>query len=114
MENSKIKKILLQMSQQGYRLFRNNTGMAWQGQRIPMNDGIIIKNARPVKFGLCEGSSDLIGWKIHTVQPEDIGKKFAIFTAIEIKTDGYKRITEKQQNFINQVKSDGGIGEIIL
>lgn len=49
--------------------WRNNTGQAWQGQRISRAPGALIKvergmcilrEARPIHFGL-EGSPDIIG-----------------------------------------------------
>ena len=50
-------------------VWRNNTGQAWQGLRITppvgtkitvTHDMIILKNARPVRFGL-PGSGDILG-----------------------------------------------------
>lgn len=50
-------------------LYRNNTGMAWQGQRLSRAPGAIVKieqgmvvlrDARPITFGL-EGSGDIMG-----------------------------------------------------
>lgn len=50
-------------------VWRNNTGQAWQGQRIERPIGstvkiepgmVILRNARPVTFGL-PGSPDIIG-----------------------------------------------------
>jgi hypothetical protein len=49
--------------------WRNNTGMAWQGQKISRAPGAMVKverglvillEARPISFGL-EGSPDIIG-----------------------------------------------------
>lgn len=49
--------------------WRNNTGMAWQGQRLSRSPGAVVKiepgmvvlrEARPISFGL-EGSPDIIG-----------------------------------------------------
>lgn len=72
----------------GWVLFRNNTGVAYN------------KNGRPVQFGLCKGSADLIGWN-----PD--GR----FVAIEVK--GPKStVTHEQQRFINAVNHAGGIGVI--
>lgn len=113
-EKNILNQTMASMSAKGFKIFRNNTGMAWQGNRIPFRDGILLKNARPVKFGLCEGSSDLIGWKPYTITPNDVGKTIAIFTAIEIKSSKKIKITEKQKNFIQAVIRDGGIGEIIV
>ncbi len=107
-----LARILLERSKTGARLFRNNTGMAWQGIiKKQANGSILLMSPRPVNFGLCEGSSDLIGWTPYEIQPEDVGKKVAIFTAIEVKTKSVTS-TKEQKNFIARVKADGGIAEI--
>ena len=50
-------------------IWRNNTGMGWQGERLRLFPGayieiepnmVVLRNARPVHFGL-EGSGDFIG-----------------------------------------------------
>ena len=104
--------LLLSRSKTGARLFRNNTGTAYQGQRVRTQNGFIITNPRPVHFGLCKGSSDLIGWTPHVITEADLGKTVAIFTAIEVKTKGVK-VTPEQRNFIARVNEAGGIGEFI-
>lgn len=89
MKESDIQKqIMLALSQAGCVVWRNNTGM--------------IKNpqGRPVRFGLCVGSSDIIG----------IGPG-GRFLAIEVKT-AKGRATEKQLNFINRVIKAGGIAGV--
>jgi hypothetical protein len=84
-------------------IFRNNTGS--------LQDA----NGRRVDFGLCKGSSDLIGWTEIEITPAMVGKKVAVFTAIEVKQFGWKPSGQKQKehferqlNFINQVKQSGG------
>lgn len=72
---------------------------------------IIIQDGRPLHAGLCEGSSDLIGWTERTVTPEMVGKKVAIFTAVEVKTIN-GRATAEQLNFISRVRQAGGIAGI--
>lgn len=88
------------------RLFRNNTGA------LKDQDG------RLVRYGLCTGSSDQIGWTPYTVTPEMVGKQIAIFTAIEVKRDekAYKqwlrsktKTATQQRRFIQQVQAQGGI-----
>ena len=76
------------------RMFRNNVGF--------MNG---------VKFGLCVGSSDLIGMTSKTITADDVGKTIAVFTAIEIKTEK-GRVSEPQQKFIAMVKRLGGIAGV--
>ena len=56
------------------RLFRNNTGT--------LRD----QHGRPVQFGLCKGSADLIGYRTITITPEMVGQQVAVFTSIEVKT----------------------------
>ena len=81
------------------RLFRNNTGT--------LRD----INGRPVTFGLCKGSADLIGWRSVTVTPEMVGQTVAIFASIEVKsTSG--RVKPEQQQWLNAVAAAGGIAGI--
>jgi hypothetical protein len=77
------------------RMFRNNVGQIGA-----------------VNFGLCVGSSDLIGFQSVTITPEMVGQKVAVFTAFEIKTPKGKP-TPAQTKFIEMVRSFGGIGAIV-
>jgi len=83
----------------GCRLWRNNTGA--------------IKDAegRLVRFGLCKGSSDIIGITPITITPDMIGKRMGIFTAIEVKTPKGKP-TDEQINFIQRVRDLGGFAGV--
>lgn len=75
--------------------WRNNTGV--------LRD----ERGRPVKFGLCEGSSDLIGITEVIITADMVGKKIGRFTAIEVKQLG-KRPTDDQSRFLDVVKARGG------
>jgi len=84
--------IQLALTQLGARAFRNNVGL------------FETKDGRPIRTGLCVGSSDLIGWT-HTGR----------FLAIEVKTKKgeaktKKKRLEQQRNFIKQVNNFGGVG----
>ena len=57
------------------RLFRNETGT------LPDP-----RTGKWVQFGLCKGSSDLIGFKEVVIDESHIGQKLAVFTSIEVKT----------------------------
>lgn len=112
--------IQIEASKDGIVTFRNNVGMGWQGQSkritkpttVTLQAGdVLIRNARPLHAGLTKGSSDLIGWKTVTIEPEHVGKEFAIFTALEVKTKT-GRATKEQVNFINQVSKAGGFAGI--
>lgn len=100
LETSVLKKIQLALSGAGARIFRNQVGtykLAIGGY---------------VTSGLGVGSSDLVGWSTVVVSPEMVGRKVAVFTAIEVKTFSSKtkkRRLEEQKNFIRVVKEAGGI-----
>ena len=81
------------------RLFRNNTGT--------LKD----QHGRPVQFGLCKGSADLIGWKRVTVTPDMVGQQVAVFLSIEVKTPT-GRIRPEQQQWLDAVQAAGGIAGV--
>lgn len=76
--------IMRALSEAGCLVFRNNTGV------LKDNRGV------PVRFGLCPGSSDLIG-----IAPD------GVFLAIEVKT-ALGQPTDKQLRFIEAVRARGG------
>jgi hypothetical protein len=80
------------------RLWRNNTGA--------------LKDARGqlVRYGLCPGSSDLIGFRTVVITPDMVGQRIAIFTAVEVKDRG--KPTDQQQAFINLVQQAGGLAGV--
>jgi hypothetical protein len=81
------------------RLFRNNTGT--------LKDA----NGRPVQFGLCKGSADLIGWKRVTITPEMVGTQVAVFLSIEVKT-ATGSLRPEQQQWLDAVQAAGGIAGV--
>jgi hypothetical protein len=84
----------------GVRLFRNTVGFGYQGDVVSESRGVVVlKNARPVTFGLCPGSSDIIGW--------NQGR----FLAIEVKAKA-GRASDKQNLFGEAVERDGGFFRI--
>lgn len=107
-------------SRRDVRLFRNNVGQAWQGRRLKYKPGdfhkvergdVILSEARPVQFGLAEGSGDLIGGKVVTVTPDMVGKPLLVFLSIETKTDK-GRLSAEQKNWIQFVQLFGGIAGV--
>ncbi len=83
-EGAIVNECLLALSAAGCMAFRNNTGL------LP------DANGRPVRFGLCVGSSDIIG-----LTPE------GLFLAVECKT-ATGRTTEAQDRFLASVRKRGG------
>lgn len=110
------------------RLFRNNVGTAWQGKQVKAIKGQtlrcvsssgkpytytltgrerIIVEPRPVDFGLFKGSGDYIGYESIEITPEMVGKTFARFISMEIKTPR-GRVREDQENWRAVVIRFGG------
>lgn len=85
-ESAILHRCMLRLTEVGCRVFRNNVGA------FEAADG------RFVRFGLCVGSSDLIGWT-----PD--GR----FLAVECKGP-HGVVTPEQQRFIDAVNHAGGLG----
>jgi hypothetical protein len=100
-ENPIQKRILLACSRGNTRLWRNNCG------------ALQDKRGRWVRFGVASpGGSDLIGWTTVKIRPEDVGKEFAVFTALEVKSAS-GRIKPEQQGFIDNVNKSGGMAGVV-
>jgi hypothetical protein len=74
------------------RLFRNSVGLV----RLPGGGAI--------SFGLCVGSSDLVGWRTNS-------SGVAQFVAIEVKAPT-GRLTPDQDRFLAAVRSAGGLAGV--
>ncbi len=98
-EQAIMNDILLELAGCGVLLFRNNTG-ALKDER-----------GRLVRFGLAVGGSDLIGITPVTVTQDMVGKKLAVFTAIEVKA---RRgvATSRQLAFIERIRELGGLAGV--
>lgn len=75
---------LIALAEAGHLVWRQNTGV--------LKDA----NGRPIKFGLCKGSSDIIGLT-----------STGVFLAVECKT-ATGRIRPEQKLFIAAVRKSGG------
>ncbi len=89
-EQDILKTILLGLNSYG-RYWRNNTGA-------------VKTDDRYIRYGLCKGSSDIIG----ITDIDGIG----VFTAFEVKTKRGKP-THEQVLFIGAIRSRGGIAGIV-
>lgn len=94
-ETHLVRRLMLRATELGARLFRNNVGQ------------YIDRNGNVIRYGLCNGSSDLIGWTPVTITPDMVGRTVAVFTAVEAKTlTG--RPTMAQIGFLDAVRAAGG------
>ena len=100
LESEVAKRVRLALQKIRVTLFRNNVG------RVRTDDN------RFVQFGLCEGSSDYIGWTEHIIRPEDVGRPVAVFTAVETKRSKGGKVSDEQWAFIGRVQLAGGIAGV--
>lgn len=84
-ETTLMRKIQMEATRLGARLFRNNVGLFYSRSGVP------------TRCGLCPGSADLIGWTAD-------GR----FLAVEIKTKS-GRLSADQKRFLAAVNQNGGI-----
>lgn len=94
----------------GVRVFNNPTGVGWVGKVFSRLHGLVtLQFPQRVTFGLVVGGSDLIGWSSVIVTEEMIGRRVAIFTALECKRASGGRVSSEQVTFIENVTRAGGI-----
>lgn len=94
-----MKAVRTQLSDAGTLNFRNNVGK--------LQD----KTGRWVTFGLCKGSSDIIGIRPVMITQSMVGLTIGQFVAVEVKTKG-KKPTLEQLHFIQMVNEKGGLAYI--
>ncbi len=99
-ESTLVARLITHAKALGARLWRNQTG------------SYRLADGRWISSGLCRGSSDLIGYQVIVVKPEDVGRKLAVFVAIEAKS-ATGRATTEQLEFVRQVAFDGGRAQIV-
>jgi len=89
--------LMLEASRRGHRLWRNNNGVAFH------------KDGSVVKYGVGgNGAADLLGFTVVEITPDMVGRKVAVFTAVEAKT-GRQVPRQDQRDFLNMVRRKGGI-----
>lgn len=81
------------------RLFRNNSG------------ALKDINGRLVRYGLGNGSSDLIGMRSIVIGPEHVGMTIAQFVSLEVKRPG-KKPTDEQASWLVMVRDMGGVAGV--
>lgn len=100
-ETELVRAIQLDLSTGDVRLWRNNVGLTQP----------IVSSKRRVRYGLCPGSSDLIGLRSVVITGEMVGRRVGIFAAVEVKTE-QGRATHEQLSFIRVVQELGGLSGI--
>lgn len=93
-------RIRLELGRGPVRLWRNNVG-ALRDER-----------GRLVTYGLCKGSSDLIGLRQVLIGPEHMGRTLAVFSALEVKA-ARGTLSEEQRKFLQLVQQQGGLAGMV-
>lgn len=94
-------------------LFRNHVIGCWVGHvesKTPTN--ITLSKYRHMDVGLMKGSGDFIGWRTITVTPDMVGKRVAVFTSVEAKTET-GRVSDEQREWLHRVRQAGGIAMVV-
>lgn len=99
-ETHLVRAVLLHGSTFNARLFRNNVGR--------LRD----ERGQWVAYGLCVGSSDIVGWTPVLIGPQHVGRTLAVFTAFECKV-GRNVTTTEQGAFLSAVQQQGGIAAVV-
>ncbi len=112
-ESNILRDVMLALGAGAVRMFRNNAGAAWQGTSTRLQNGdVLLRNPRRVVYGVGNpGGSDLIGWRTVEVTPEMVGRRVAVFVAVEVKSST-GRASEDQKRFLEAVRAGGGIGVV--
>lgn len=79
----------------GVRLFRNQVGAA-------------KVNGSWLKYGLTNGSPDLVGWQSLVIDESMVGQRVAVFVGLEVKTDD-GTLRDDQKRFLSALDVAGGI-----
>lgn len=94
----------------GTRLWSNPSGMGYMGSVVNRskdssgNTYITIKNPRVVKYGLCPGSLDMVGFKTVDNKP--------IYTEIDAKV-GKDKLSVLQKKRIDMIRKFGGFAGVV-
>lgn len=102
------------------RLFRINVGQAWTGRQVVRGQGqtvtlrrgdILLRDAHPLRTGVPKGYADLTGWRSVEVTPDMVGRKLAVFVALEVKGPR-GRLSPEQDRFLQVVSDAGGLAGV--
>lgn len=98
----------------GIRLFNNPVGEGWIGKpvRSAQIDRLTLIAPRRVVYGLCPGSTDIIGFRSLVITPDMVGKTVAQIVAPEVKT-GRGTLHGSQSPFIDTINAAGGLAGVV-
>lgn len=84
------------------KAWRNNVGMFQEP-----------KSGRWIRYGLFNGSADIVGLKTVTITPDMVGQRVAVFLSVEVKTPkAPKALPDDQQAWFDAIQKAGGIAVV--
>lgn len=110
-ESKALAALLLEGNRGNRRLFRTFCGVAYAGKLVERGATRVVIDPAQVISGFPNGTSDTIGWTTIVVTAEMVGKRIAVFTAMEAKGPT-GRLTVEQRRFLAAVRGAGGIAEV--
>ena len=110
-ESTVSDEVRLKASQLGWRLWRNNVGVAVDKRGIPVRYGLCNESKR---MNTKTKSSDLIGIRPVVITQDMVGTTVGVFVAVEVKKSTWKWSGSPrelaQNNFLDIVNKLGGHG----
>lgn len=104
-ERERINEIILSLPE-NVRMFRINAGMGFSGSVVRHDRDMVLLRDPRVFHGAPSGWPDLVGWETVEITPEMVGRKIAVFSAIEVKVTG--RMSKEQKAFREVLLDMGG------
>jgi hypothetical protein len=95
-----MQRVMLTAGRLGWKVYRNNVGVLTDRRGVP------------VRYGLCPGSADLVGWRRMVITPEMVGTTIAQFVALEVKAERGK-VSEEQARWLAALEADGGHAVVV-
>ena len=92
-------------------IFRANVGKGYLCHKLP-NGQAGFTTPRWFDTGLPVGFPDLFGYKVTVITPDMVGKKFARFLYMEVKTPT-GRVRPEQLEMIQRFDIDGCLGGVV-
>lgn len=103
-----LQKAVLCLARNGTRLFRVNSGRAWQGSKIEFSadrSTALLINPRPILLAPT-GTPDVVGCTAVTITQDMVGQTIGVFVGLEVKNKG-DRPRPEQRTFIDVYRRMG-------
>lgn len=98
-------------------MFRVHVGRYWAGRVVKQwSSGgvqyVTLASAQSIQMGVT-GQSDYNGWHSMTITPDMVGRRVAVYVAVEGKAGDAGRLSAEQARHLEIVREAGGIGLVV-